>query len=98
MASDNVGDANELKQQGAIETAQNATSDPESNVRPEDVEKVILDETKKAGMPAYQFNPDASLEEKAAMTQAVGAPWDGCCWVLGEANSCRVARTPGFSS
>lgn len=72
MASHIVdGAQGELKQQGAIETAQNAAQDPQSNLNPEDAEKVLLDETKKAGMPAYQFNPDASPEEKAAEAQAV---------------------------
>ena len=72
MASNDVDGPNELKQQGAIETAQNAAQDPQSDVRPEDAEKVLLDETKKAGMPAYQFDPDASPEEKAAAAQSVG--------------------------
>ena len=72
MASSSVdGTKGELKQQGAIETAQNAAQDPQSNLTAEDAEKVLLDETKKAGMPAYQFNPDASPEEKAAEAQAV---------------------------
>lgn len=65
------GAQGELKQQGAIETAQNAAQDPQSNLTAEDAEMVLLDETKKAGMPAYQFNPDASPEEKAAEAQAV---------------------------
>lgn len=71
MASQH-GEEAELRQQGAIETAQNAAQDPQSNLNPEDVEKVLLEETRKAGMPAYQFDPDASPEEKAAATQAVG--------------------------
>lgn len=73
MASQHGEDVKaELRQQGAIETAQNAAQDPQSNLNPEDVEKVLLEETKKAGMPAYQFDPHASPEEKAAATQAVG--------------------------
>lgn len=73
MASQDGEDVKaELRQQGAIETAQQAAQDPQSNLRPEDVEKVLLDESKKAGMPAYQFDPDASPEAKAAATQAVG--------------------------
>ena len=72
MASNDVDGPNELKQQGAIETAQNAAQDPQSEVRAEDAEQELVDETKKAGMPAYQFDPDASPEEKAAEAQAVG--------------------------
>lgn len=72
MASNDVDGPNELKQQGAIETAQNAAQDPQSEVRAEDAEQELIDETKKAGMPAYQFDPDASPEEKAAEAQAVG--------------------------
>lgn len=71
MASQH-GEEAELRQQGAIETAQIAAQDPQSNLRPEDVEKALLEETKKAGMPAYQFDPHASPEEKAAAAQAVG--------------------------
>ena len=72
MASNDVDGPSELKQQGAIETAQNAAQDPQSEVRAEDAEQELIDETKKAGMPAYQFDPDASPEEKAAEAQAVG--------------------------
>ena len=72
MASNDVDGPNELKQQGAIETAQNAAQDPQSEVRAEDAEQELIDETRKAGMPAYQFDPDASPEEKAAEAQAVG--------------------------
>lgn len=72
MASQNVEDRKgELRQQGAIETAQEASKDPQSGLRPEAVEKVLIEETRKAGLPAYQFNPDASPEEKAAAAAAV---------------------------
>jgi hypothetical protein len=70
MASQNA-DAAELKQQGVIETAQAAFQDPQSHVQPETVEKKLVDETRKAGLPAYQFDPDASPEEKAAEAEAV---------------------------
>ncbi|CRG83503.1 Tricalbin-1 [Talaromyces islandicus] len=55
----------EAKQQGIIETAQAAASDPQSNIQPELAEKKLVDESRKAGAPAFQFNPDASPEEKA---------------------------------
>ncbi|EAW20924.1 putative membrane bound C2 domain protein (vp115) [Aspergillus fischeri NRRL 181] len=71
MASQNVeNQKGELRQQGAIETAQEASKDPQSKLRPETVEKVLIEETRKAGLPAYQFNPDASPEEKAAAAAA----------------------------
>ncbi len=59
--------ANELKQQGAIEAAR----DPESTVSPEAAEKKIVEESKKAGVPAFQFDPDASMEQKKAQVRAV---------------------------
>ncbi|KAL4991822.1 hypothetical protein BDW68DRAFT_127780 [Aspergillus falconensis] len=69
MASQNA-ETTELKQQGAIETAQAAYQDPQSHIQPETVEKKLVDETRKAGLPAYQFDPDASPEEKAAVAEA----------------------------
>ncbi|RAK77104.1 putative membrane bound C2 domain protein (vp115) [Aspergillus fijiensis CBS 313.89] len=71
MASQDVeGSKNELRQQGAIEVAQNAAQDPQSDIRAEDVEKTLVEETRKAGVPAYQFDPDASPEAKAAAARA----------------------------
>lgn len=61
----------ELKQQGAIEAGQEAAQESAPDVSPDAVEKVLVNETKKAGAPAYQFDPDASPEEKAAAAQAV---------------------------
>ncbi|KAJ0420392.1 C2 domain-containing protein [Aspergillus carlsbadensis] len=69
MASENL-EKTELKQQGAIETAQAAAQDPGSHIRPETVEQKLVDENRKAGLPAYQFDPDASPEEKAAVAEA----------------------------
>jgi hypothetical protein len=59
----------ELKQQGAVEAAQ----DPNSDVTAQDAERVLVDESKKAGVPALQFDPDATPEEKAAQAKAVGS-------------------------
>ncbi|KAH8890839.1 tricalbin [Thozetella sp. PMI_491] len=59
-------EASELKQQGAIEAAR----DPNSSVTAEDAEKKILEESKKAGVTAFHFDPDASPEEKRAQAQA----------------------------
>jgi K+-transporting ATPase c subunit len=57
----------ELKQHDAVEAAR----DPNSSVSAEDAEQVILDESKKAGSAALQFDPNASPEEKAAQAASV---------------------------
>jgi hypothetical protein len=57
----------ELKQQGAIEAAQN----PNSTVSAQAAEKAVVDEAKKGGSAAYEFDPDASPEEKRAQARAV---------------------------
>ncbi|KAK8088567.1 hypothetical protein PG997_003528 [Apiospora hydei] len=58
--------AAELKQQGAIEAAEN----PESNVTAEDAQKKMVEESKNAGVAAYTFDPDASPEEKRRQAKA----------------------------
>lgn len=59
--------AAELKQQGAIEAAQ----DPNSSVSAEDAERSILNESKKAGSAAFAFDPNASAQDKAKQAKAV---------------------------
>ncbi|KAF2186388.1 tricalbin [Zopfia rhizophila CBS 207.26] len=58
--------ASELKQQGALEAAQ----EPDSNVSAESAEKTVLDEARKGGSAAFQFDPDASPEEKRAQARS----------------------------
>lgn len=58
----------ELKSQGAAEAAR----DPNSKVTGDDAERVMIDESKKAGATAMKFDPNASPEEKAAQASAVG--------------------------
>ncbi|KAH8754241.1 C2 domain-containing protein [Hyaloscypha finlandica] len=58
--------AAELKAQGVIEAAQ----DPNSSVTADDAQQKIVTESKKAGVAAFTFNPDASPEEKAAQARA----------------------------
>lgn len=65
MATDQS--ANELKQQGAVEAAR----DPESSVTADDAQKKIVEESKNAGVAAFNFDPDASPEEKKAQIKAV---------------------------
>lgn len=67
MLSSLSGHAKELKQQGAVEAAQ----DEKSQVTAQDAERVLIDESKKGGAAAFQFDPDASPAEKAAQAEAV---------------------------
>ena len=60
-------DARELKAQGVVEAAQ----DPNSKVTAEDAQREIVAQSKNAGIPAFQFDPDASPEEKRAQAKAV---------------------------
>jgi hypothetical protein len=62
--------ASELKQQGALEAAQ----DPNSSVTAQAAERTVVEEAKKAGSAAFEFNPDASPEEKRAQARAVRTP------------------------
>ncbi len=62
--------AGELKSQGATEAA----PDPSSRVTAQDAEDVMANESKKAGIAAFQFDPNASPEAKAAQAAAVSYP------------------------
>lgn len=59
--------AAELKQQGAIEAAEN----PESGVSAEDAQRKLVEESRNAGVAAFSFDPDASPEEKRRQAKAV---------------------------
>lgn len=69
MLSAFKGHEAELKSQGVVEAAQ----DPESNVTAADASRVIVEEAKKAqgAGAAFEFDPDASPEEKAAQARSV---------------------------
>ncbi|RDW73981.1 putative transmembrane protein [Coleophoma crateriformis] len=58
--------AHELKAQGVIEAA----NDPDSSVTAEDAQHKIVQESQKAGVAAFEFDPDASPEQKAAQARA----------------------------
>ncbi|KAL6714018.1 Tricalbin-2 [Lecanora helva] len=58
--------AGELKSEGATQAAQ----DPDSKVSAQDAENVMTAESKKAGVAAFQFDPDASPEDKAAQARS----------------------------
>lgn len=61
------GRAGELKSQGAAEAAR----DPNSEVTSQDAQHVMAAESKKAGVEAYEFDPNASPEAKAAQARSV---------------------------
>ncbi|KAL8713354.1 MAG: hypothetical protein Q9220_002553 [cf. Caloplaca sp. 1 TL-2023] len=60
------GHAAELKSEGAAEAARN----PESNVTSQDAQHVMATESKKAGVAAFEFDPNASPEAKAAQARS----------------------------
>lgn len=57
----------ELKSQAFTEAAR----DPNSKVSAEDAEQIMTEESKKAGVAAYIFDPNASPEDKAAQVRSV---------------------------
>jgi hypothetical protein len=62
----------ELREEGIIEAATKLAEDPQSKVNPETIEEALVRETRQAGGVAYQFDPDASPEDKAAAAESVG--------------------------
>ncbi|ERF72189.1 hypothetical protein EPUS_02981 [Endocarpon pusillum Z07020] len=58
--------AKELKQQGAVEAAQ----DHNTEATAQDAEKVLIEESIKGGAAAFQFDPNATPQEKAAQAGA----------------------------
>ncbi|KFA74977.1 hypothetical protein S40288_02195 [Stachybotrys chartarum IBT 40288] len=63
-------EAAELKQQGAIEAAQN----PDNQISAEDAEKEIVNLSRNAGIAAFNFDPDATPEQKRAQARAAIPP------------------------
>ena len=57
----------EEKQEAAI----NAAQDPKSSTTAADASRAIIDESRKAGVAAYEFDPNATPEQKAARAAAV---------------------------
>lgn len=62
-----ASEAQELKQQGAIEAARN----PESSVTADDAQRQMVEQSKNAGVAAFTFDPDATPEQKRAQARAV---------------------------
>lgn len=67
MLEGTAGRAAELKQQGVME----ASRDPNSSVDAHQAEQSILNDSEAAGAAAFEFNPNASPEEKAAQLKDV---------------------------
>lgn len=60
-----------FKAEAKQQVAQEAANDPNSNFSAADAERLMVDESKKAGAPAFQFDPNATPAEKAAQAKAV---------------------------
>lgn len=67
MMSKLHGRVGELKSQGAAEAAR----DLDSEVTSQDAQHVMAAESKKAGVEAFEFDPNASPEAKAAQARSV---------------------------
>ncbi|KAM0250555.1 hypothetical protein ACHAQJ_008565 [Trichoderma viride] len=63
-------EARELMQQGAIEAAR----DPQSLVSADDAQKVMVEQARNAGAPAFSFDPNATIEQKRAQVAAAIPP------------------------
>ncbi|KAL2270903.1 hypothetical protein VTJ83DRAFT_274 [Remersonia thermophila] len=63
-------EASELKQQGALEAARI----PGSDVSADDAQRKIVEESRQAGVVAFHFDPNASIEEKKAQARAAVPP------------------------
>lgn len=64
----------ESKSEIKTQAVQELARDPNSNVASDDVQRVIVEESKKAGVPAFQFDPNATPEQKAAVAAAAIPP------------------------
>ena len=62
-----AGREHELKAQGALEAA----ADPNSSVDAQAAEETVMNQAKAAGAPTFEFDPNASPEEKKAQMKAV---------------------------
>ena len=81
------GRAAELKAQGALE----ASRDPNSGVDARAAEETMMNQAKAGGAQAFEFDPDATPEQKKAQMQAV-------CRVIEHALRPHIALTPFIAS
>ncbi|CAK4031807.1 related to membrane bound C2 domain (vp115) [Lecanosticta acicola] len=68
MASEKM--EHETKAQGVIEAAQ----DPNSSISAEQAEQAVMKQARQAGAAAFEFDPDATPEQKAAQAKANAGP------------------------
>jgi hypothetical protein len=61
----------EMKIEGTVEAAEELYNDPQSHVNPDKIEEKVVEDAREAGVPAYQFDPDASPEDKANAARGV---------------------------
>lgn len=61
----------EMKIEGAVEAAQDLYQDPQSHVNPDTVEEKVVEDARNAGVAAYQFDPNASPQDKANAAKGV---------------------------
>lgn len=77
MLQGTAGRAAELKSQGALE----ASRDPNSGVDAQTAEDTVMNQAKAAGAPTFEFDADATPEQKKAQMKAVreysGWHWSG---------------------
>jgi hypothetical protein len=69
MAANMATSAAELKTQAAVEMAR----DPNSSVTSDDAQKKMVEESHKAGVAAFTFDPNATPAQKAAQARAVSS-------------------------
>lgn len=71
MLEGTAGREDELKAQGVLEAAR----DPNNNISANDAEKAALDHARAGGAAVFEFDPNATAEEKAAQVKDVsGCP------------------------
>ena len=66
-----VTDAVPLRTEQRQKEVIDATRDPQSTLSPNSVEKTLVEETKKAGGAAYQFDPASTREQKDEQVKSV---------------------------
>lgn len=75
MLQGTAGRAAELKSQAVLE----ASRDPNSTVDARQAEDEVMNQAKAAGAHAFEFDPNATPEQKAAQMKAVGSGlWQLC--------------------
>lgn len=57
--------------EGSSDAAVQAARDPSNPTSTRDAEEAIMNRAKAAGAPAFEFDPDASPEQKKAQMKAV---------------------------